>query len=95
MTTDLVTVARRARALTLDELVAIAVILYPRYIHPLTRRPCEPEDVVRFLGKVTHDGAAATRRYSVGVAGPLSWGHALALKLRRMRVGGASLKPYT
>src|SRR5262245_26526870 len=95
LTTDLVTVARRARALTLDELVAITLILYPRYIHPLTLRPCEPEDVVRFLGKVTHDGSAATRRYSVGVAGPLSWGHAFTLKLRRMLVGGASRKPYT
>ena len=95
MTTDLVTVARRVRVRSLDELVAITLILYPRYIHPLTLRPCEPEDVVRFLGKVTHDGSSATRRYSIGVAGPLSWGHAVALQLRKMLVGGSSLKPYT
>jgi capsular polysaccharide export protein len=95
LTTDLVTVARRARALTLDELVAITLIRYPRYIHPITLRPCEPEDVVRFLGKVTHDGSSAARRYSIGVAGPLSWGHAAALGLRKMLVGGSGFKPYT
>ena len=95
LTTDLVTVARRARTLSLDELVAITLILFPRYIHPATLRPCEPEDVVRFLGKVTHDGSSAARRYCIGVAGPLSWGHAVALRLRKMLVGGASLNPYS
>jgi capsular polysaccharide export protein len=95
LTTDLVSVARRARTLTLDELIGITLILYPRYIHPITLKPCEPEDVVRFLGKVTHDGSSAAHRYSIGVAGPLSWGHAAALKLRKMLVGGSALKPYT
>jgi capsular polysaccharide export protein len=40
---------RRTRRLTLDELVAGALILYPRYVHRPSGWPCEPEDVVRQL----------------------------------------------
>ncbi len=36
-------VARRGRQLLLDELVAAALILYPRYLDPVTRLPCGPE----------------------------------------------------
>jgi capsular polysaccharide export protein len=39
----------RGRRLTLDELVAGALILYPRYIDPLTRLPCGPEVVIERL----------------------------------------------
>jgi len=35
--------ARRSRMRTLDELVAAALILYPRYLDPVTRLPCQPE----------------------------------------------------
>lgn len=35
--------ARRSRTRTLDELVAAALILYPRYLDPVTRLPCQPE----------------------------------------------------
>ena len=41
--------SRRTRRLTLDELVAGTLILYPRYAHRPSRWPCEPEDVVRQL----------------------------------------------
>lgn len=37
---------RRTRRLTIDELVVAALILYPRYLDPLTRLPCEAEVVV-------------------------------------------------
>ncbi len=37
---------RRGRALTLDQLVAGALILYPRYLDPQTRLPCGPELMV-------------------------------------------------
>ena len=40
---------RRTRRLTLDELVAGALILYPRYIDPPTGLPCSPETLVRRL----------------------------------------------
>ena len=42
---------RRTRRLTLDELVAGALILYPRYVDPVTSLPCPPEVVVRRLSE--------------------------------------------
>ena len=39
----------RGRRLTLDELVAGVLILYPRYLDPLTRLPCGPEIVIERL----------------------------------------------
>lgn len=47
LTTDLGPVpARRTRQRSIDELVAAALILYPRYVDPVTLLPCEPETVV-------------------------------------------------
>ncbi|WP_022681471.1 capsule polysaccharide transporter [Sphingobium bisphenolivorans] len=40
---------RRGRVLTLDQLVAGALILYPRYLDPVTRLPCGPEVMVERL----------------------------------------------
>ncbi|WP_298398607.1 beta-3-deoxy-D-manno-oct-2-ulosonic acid transferase [Sphingobium sp.] len=37
---------RRGRQLTVDQLVAAALILYPRYIDPVTQLPCGPEVMV-------------------------------------------------
>lgn len=37
---------RRGRQLSVDQLVAAALILYPRYIDPVTRLPCGPEVMV-------------------------------------------------
>ncbi|MCI4588526.1 beta-3-deoxy-D-manno-oct-2-ulosonic acid transferase [Sphingobium sp. BYY-5] len=39
-------VVRRGRRLTLDQLVAAALILYPRYLDPSTQLPCGPEVMV-------------------------------------------------
>jgi len=39
----------RSRRLSLDELVAGVLILYPRYLDPLTRLPCGPEVVIERL----------------------------------------------
>ena len=41
----------RGRRLTLDELAAGALILYPRYLDPMTRRRCEPETVLERLAQ--------------------------------------------
>lgn len=38
---------RRGRRLSLDELTAGVLILYPRYLDPVTRLPCPPEVLVR------------------------------------------------
>src|SRR6516164_1330673 len=42
----------RGRRLTLEELVAGALILYPRYLDPVTRLPCKPELVIERLADV-------------------------------------------
>jgi len=50
LTTDLGAVpARRTRRRTLDELVAAALLLYPRYLDPETNLPCPAEVLVRRL----------------------------------------------
>lgn len=48
LTTDLSAIDR-GRCLTLEELVAGALILYPRYLDPVTRLPCGPEIVIERL----------------------------------------------
>lgn len=40
---------RRTASRTLDELVAAALLLYPRYLDPVTRLPCPPEILIRRL----------------------------------------------
>lgn len=49
LTHDTVVSLRRKRVLTLDALVAGALILYPRYWSNITNLPCEAEDVVAEL----------------------------------------------
>lgn len=64
---------RRGRALTLDALVAGALILYPRYIDPVTRLPCGPELMVD--------------RMAAGSTPPVTWLIRLRMlqgKLRRL-----------
>lgn len=41
--------ASRTRRRSLDELVAATLILYPRYIDPVTRLPCQPEVLLERL----------------------------------------------
>ena len=41
--------SRRRRRLTVDELVAASLLLYPRYLDPVTKLPCPPEVLVRRL----------------------------------------------
>jgi len=51
LTRDLVPLPRRDRRLSLLELVAGALILYPRYIDPGSGAPCTPEALVACLGR--------------------------------------------
>ncbi|HEY2179375.1 MAG TPA: capsular polysaccharide biosynthesis protein [Caulobacteraceae bacterium] len=53
LTTDALDFPRRRRRLTLDELVAGALIAYPIYVRPDTGLPCEAEDLVAFLESKT------------------------------------------
>lgn len=52
---------RRTRRLSLDELVAGALILYPRYVDPPTGLPCTPEIVVERLAQGDPDLGRRTR----------------------------------
>ena len=64
---------RRGRRLALDQLVAAALILYPRYLDPVTRLPCGPEIMVD--------------RMTAGAAPAVNWLirlRALQGKLRRL-----------
>ena len=49
LTEDRLPPPRRGRPLSLDELVAGALIRYPLYVDPRSGRPCEAEDVARGL----------------------------------------------
>ena len=77
LTEDLGTVSeRRGRILTLDELVAGVLILYPRYLDPVTGLPCPPEVLVTRM-------AADTARNRLGWIAPLRrWQGRLMTALR-------------
>jgi len=52
LTRDLGTVPnRRGRPLSLDELVAGVLVLYPRYLDPVTGLPCPPEILVQRMAR--------------------------------------------
>ena len=53
--------ARRTARRSLDELVAAALILYPRYLDPQTRLPCPPEVLVSRLAGAAHAESPLTR----------------------------------
>ncbi|MBC6404229.1 MAG: capsular polysaccharide biosynthesis protein [Rhodospirillales bacterium] len=72
LTRDKVTVGRRSRSLTLAELVAAALLLYPTYIDPETLLPSQPEEAVA--------GLIARRN-----AGERSWGLSGPRWIRQLR----------
>ena len=77
LTQDLAPVpARRGRRVTLDELVAAALIVAPRYLDPVTRLPCGPEVVVARLAA----GAAGMMSPLVRVR--MAWGRVRKLLQR-------------
>ncbi len=49
LTTDYRECKRRTRKISLDELVAVSLILYPRYISPKTEKFCEVEQTLKEL----------------------------------------------
>jgi capsular polysaccharide export protein len=63
LTQDRLPLARRTRRRSLDELTAAALILYPSYVHPDTRRRCEAEDVAAWMAaRAAADIATEQRR---------------------------------
>lgn len=72
---------RRTRRRSLDELVAGALLLYPRYVDPVTRLPCPAEVVVRRM-------AAGEARVTSPLIHLREWQGRLRLAWRRL-AGGA------
>lgn len=72
---------RRGRALSLDALVAGVLILYPRYLDPVTNLPCPPEILIKRLA----DGEAGNR---LGWVEPLR--RAQGRLMRRLRKKGGA-----
>jgi capsular polysaccharide export protein len=64
LTADRAAPARRRRKLTVEQLVAGTLILYPRYLDPVTRLPCGPEVVIDRLSdpKAWRPGPLVTLR---------------------------------
>ena len=77
----------RGRRLTLEELVAGALILYPRYLDPVTRLPCPPEIVLeRFdTPQLWRPGPLVIGRRIQGLAGR-GWSR-LSGRLSRLAAG--------
>ncbi|MCV3456939.1 capsular polysaccharide biosynthesis protein [Campylobacter sp. CNRCH_2016_0050h] len=55
LTNDLHKIPRRTRVLSLEELVAGVLILYPRYIHPKSKNLCEVELALDIMLKMQKD----------------------------------------
>ena len=70
LTEDIVACARRTRRLALDELIAGALILYPRYLHPVSGYMCEIEEILDYFD--THARATSQRR-PAGALRRLGW----------------------
>ena len=81
LTDDRAPVARRGRKLSLDELVAAVLILYPAYVDPVSRLPCEVEDVIARIedvraGRIAVPSAVRNRRLvRASVVAEAYWRH--------------------
>nr|WP_256731275.1 hypothetical protein [Sphingomonas sp. dw_22] len=63
LTTDLgPSIPRRKRLLSLEELIAGALILYPRYLDPETSLPCPPEVVVERHSRASSEQSSLLAR---------------------------------
>ena len=62
LTEDLCPVARRTRRLSIDHLVAAALILYPRYVDPASGLLCPPEVLIERLVSAGHRERTAMDR---------------------------------
>src|SRR5690606_7520590 len=58
LTSDRASCPRRTRRLTVPELVAGALILYPRYVDPVTLTPCPAEDILGVIAGLRKRGSA-------------------------------------
>jgi capsular polysaccharide export protein len=67
LTKDHVITSRRGRQRSIDELVVAALLLYPRYLHPVRAERCEAEEAIEQLAMERHIAQDNDRRfYCVG-----------------------------
>jgi len=92
LTTDLAGVDR-GRRLTLEELVAGTLILYPRYLDPVTRLPCGPELVIERLAnpELWRPGLLVAARRLQGLLAR-RWGDALSRSGKLLRDSAPSTR---
>lgn len=89
LTDDALVVPRRDRRLDLDELVAVTLILYPRYVDPVTRRPCPVETIVDRLAEGRAARGSVAARIGAEVRHRLAWvAHRTLIPLARRLAGG-------
>jgi capsular polysaccharide export protein len=87
LTEDLCPVARRTRNRSLDELVAAALILYPRYLDPISALVCGPELLIERLAAEGRRRRTPAERFvrlaQISAARALHMGHAVRMLARR------------
>jgi capsular polysaccharide export protein len=87
LTEDLCPVPRRTRRRSLDELVAAALILYPRYLDPVSGLCCGPELLVERLaaegGRRRMPAEQLVRLARISAARALHMGHVVRTLMRR------------
>jgi capsular polysaccharide export protein len=62
LTTDRSSCERRTRKLTLAELIAGSLILYPTYIHPISKLYCSPEALITALHEMQNRKKGGTKQ---------------------------------
>jgi capsular polysaccharide export protein len=84
LTEDLDPIPRRTRRLSLDELLAVTLILYPRYVDPVSGRHCEVETIVARLEAAKGRREQIAQRLLSGGRHAFAWCvHNLILPLSR------------
>jgi capsular polysaccharide export protein len=87
LTEDLCPVPRRTRQRSVHELVAVALILYPRYLDPVSGLRCTPELLVERLAsegqRVRTPAEKLLRALQVSTARALHIGHSVKQLARR------------
>ncbi len=78
LTEDRVDAPRRGRPRSLDELVAVALIRYPRYWDPVSRLCCPPEVVLDRIAEGRGQGQSRRQRL-------LAWAGRMVIASRRVR----------
>ncbi|MCF3640950.1 capsular polysaccharide biosynthesis protein [Rhizobium sp. TRM95111] len=84
LTEDRHPIARRNVAVDMDTLVAATLIAYPLYVHPVSRLPCRPEDLVADIAAAQPRNRIITARLGDSVARVVN---RMAVAVRDRRLG--------